>query len=191
MSVTQVNGVGLWSETQGTSGPPVVMVHGSWGDHHNWDLVAPRLAETHVVLTYDRRGHSQSERPTSQGSVHEDVADLAGLIEQRDFGPAIVIGNSFGAIISLRLAAQRPELIRSLVVHEPPLVGLIAQDPTMEPIVQAVAARLGGVVELLNKGDMPGAAAEVRRGGGVRTGGVGPVAARVSGDVHHERPDVP
>ena len=36
----------------------VVLVHGSWGDHHNWDAVAPMLARSFRVLTYDRRGHS-------------------------------------------------------------------------------------------------------------------------------------
>lgn len=158
MSSTQVNGISLWSETEGTSGSPVVMVHGSWGDHHNWDLVAPRLAKTHTVLTYDRRGHSQSERLTSQGSVHEDVADLAALIEQADIGPAHVVGNSFGACICLRLAAERPELIRSLVIHEPPLVGVIAEDPAMASILQAFGERIGGVVECLNAGDMAGGA---------------------------------
>jgi pimeloyl-ACP methyl ester carboxylesterase len=158
MATTQVNGVGIWSETQGTSGAPVILVHGSWGDHHNWDLVAPRLADTHVVVSYDRRGHSQSQRLTSQGSVHDDVADLAALIEHADIAPAHVVGNSFGAIISLRLAAARPELIRSLIVHEPPLVGLLAQDPAMATILQAVGERINGVVRLLNDGDMAGGA---------------------------------
>jgi pimeloyl-ACP methyl ester carboxylesterase len=134
------------------------MVHGSWGDHHNWDLVAPQLAETHTVLTYDRRGHSQSERTTTQGSVHEDVADLAALIETTGMTPAHVIGNSAGAIISLRLAADRPELIRTLVVHEPPLVGVIADDPVMAPILAAFNERAGGVVERLEAGDMVGGA---------------------------------
>ena len=149
MSSPQVSGISLWSETQGASGSPVVMVHGSWGDHHNWDLVAPRLAETHTVLTYDRRGHSQSQRLTSQGSVHDDVADLAALIEQAGIAPAHVVGNSFGASICLRLAAERPELIRSLIVHEPPLVGLIAEDPAMASILQVFGERIGGVVETL------------------------------------------
>ncbi len=158
MSSTQINGISLWSETQGTSGSPVVMVHGSWGDHHNWDLVAPQLAETHTVLTYDRRGHSQSERPTSQGSVHDDVADLAALIEATGIAAAHVVGNSFGASICLRLAAERPELIRSLVVHEPPLVGVITEDPAMASILQAFGERVGGVVACLDAGDMAGGA---------------------------------
>jgi pimeloyl-ACP methyl ester carboxylesterase len=134
------------------------MVHGSWGDHHHWDLVAPRLAEAHTVLIYDRRGHSQSERPTSQGSVHDDVADLAALIEKTGIAPAHVVGNSFGACICLRLAAERPDLIRSLVVHEPPLVGVIAEDPAMASILQAFGERISGVVECLKAGDMAGGA---------------------------------
>jgi pimeloyl-ACP methyl ester carboxylesterase len=158
MSSTQVNGISLWSETQGTAGSPLVMVHGSWGDHHTWDLVAPHLAETHTVLTYDRRGHSRSERPAGQGSVHDDVADLAALIETTGIGPAHVIGTSAGAIISLRLAADRPELIRSLVVHEPPLVGVIADDPAMASILAAFEERAGGVLERLRAGDMTGGA---------------------------------
>jgi len=154
MATTQVNGVSIWSEKQGTSGTPVVLVHGSWGDHHNWDLVAPRLAEAHAVVTYGRRGHSQSQRLASQGSVHDDAADLAALIEQTGIAPAHVVGNSFGAIISLRLAAERPDLIRSLIIHEPPLVGLLSGDPTMATILQAVNERISGVVELLAAGDM-------------------------------------
>ena len=74
------DGVGLFYELH-AGAMPVVLVHGSWHSHRNWDLVVPRLAEVFRVLTYDRRGHSQSERPTGQGSVREDVADLAVLLE--------------------------------------------------------------------------------------------------------------
>ena len=158
MATVRVNGMRLLYETAGAEGPPVVFVHGSWGDHHNWDLVAPEVAFSNRVLTYDRRGHSESERPDGQGSVHEDVADLAALIEALDLAPAHVVGNSFGAIISLRLAAERPELIRTLFVHEPPLVALLAGNPEMAPILEAVRQRIGGVVQRLQDGDMTGGA---------------------------------
>src|SRR6202011_1807169 len=90
--------------------------------------------------------------------VHEDVADLAALIEQADMAPTHLVGSSFGACICLRLAAERPELIRSLVVHEPPLVGLIAEDPTMAEILQDFGERIGGVAECLKAADMVGGA---------------------------------
>src|SRR5437763_15755366 len=98
MPITVINGLHLYSESHGANGAPAVLVHGSWGDHHNWDAVVPGLASTCRVLTYDRRGHSQSERLASQGSVEEDVADLAALIETNHLAPAHVVGNSFGAI---------------------------------------------------------------------------------------------
>ena len=125
---------------------PLVLVHGSWGSHHNWDLVVPRLAESFRVLTYDRRGHSDSERPPGQGSVREDVADLAALVEQLGMAPAWVVGNSFGAHIALRLVGERPELMRGVVAHEPmPLLSLIADDAIRAGVVQvqqAVAGRI-------------------------------------------------
>jgi pimeloyl-ACP methyl ester carboxylesterase len=147
------NGTELFYTSSGTSEIPVVMVHGSWGDHHNWDAVAPALAERFHVVTYDRRGHSRSPRPSTQGSQLEDAMDLAALIEGLGLAPAHVVGNSFGAATALRLAAARPELVRSLVAHEPPLFGLLADDPAMQEPLAAVGDRVGKVVELLRAGD--------------------------------------
>src|SRR4028118_1007233 len=118
MATANVNGVRLFYELYGTEGIPLVLVHGSWDSHQDWELVVPGLAESFRVLTYDRRGHSQSERPAGQGSVHEDVADLAVLIEQVVGGPAYVLGNSFGGSIALRLAAERPDVVRGVAAHE-------------------------------------------------------------------------
>ena len=153
MPTAVFNGVKLYFEDAG-SGQPVVLVHGSWTDHYSWDQVTPSLAERFRVVSYDRRGHSQSERPSSQGSVHEDVADLAALIEDGGHAPAHVIGNSFGASIALRLAVARPELFQSLCVHEPPLFGLLAADPATAPMLAATAEAIGSVLESLGAGEM-------------------------------------
>jgi pimeloyl-ACP methyl ester carboxylesterase len=101
MRITTINGVRLFSESRDDSGAPLVFVHGSWGDHHNWDAVVPGLARSCRVFTYDRRGHSQSERLSTQGSIEEGVADLAAFITANDLAPAHVVGNSFGAAITL------------------------------------------------------------------------------------------
>ncbi len=58
MPIDKINGVKLYWELTGSGGDPLVLVHGSWGDHHNWDLVTEGLSKTFRVLTYDRRGHS-------------------------------------------------------------------------------------------------------------------------------------
>ncbi len=158
MATAEVNGVRLFYELQGAGAVPLVLVHGSWNSHHAWDLVVPRLAEAFRVLAYDRRGHSESQRPTRQGSIREDVADVAALIEHLGLAPAWVAGNSFGASITLRLAAERPDLVRGVIAHEPPLFSLLAEEPALAPMLEEVGARIGGVVQRIASGDHAGAA---------------------------------
>jgi pimeloyl-ACP methyl ester carboxylesterase len=152
-----VNGIRLRYEVTG-SGVPLVLVHGSWGDHHNWDALVPLLAHEFQVVAFDRRGHSDSESPAGQGSVNDDVADLAALIERLGDGPAHVVGNSFGASIALRLAARDPGLVRTLTAHEPPLLLLLVDDPAAASVVSEVGARIGAVAGLLSAGQNTAAA---------------------------------
>lgn len=152
MPASPINGVKLYWELSGGGGEPAILVHGSWGDHANWAQVVSALSTSLNVAAYDRRGHSRSERPPGQGSIHEDVADLAALVEHLFGGPAHVIGNSFGAAIGLNLAVQRPDLIRSLVAHEPPLFGLLEGQTEVQPALAAVQERIAAVVPLLQAG---------------------------------------
>jgi pimeloyl-ACP methyl ester carboxylesterase len=139
MVTADANGVRLAYEIHGTAEIPLVMVHGSWLTRRNWDLVVPRLAESFRVVTYDRRGHGESERPSGQGSVREDVTDLAALIEHLGLAPAWVAGQSFGGSITLRLAGERPDLLRGIIAHEPPLFSLVSDDPAVAPMLEGFA----------------------------------------------------
>jgi pimeloyl-ACP methyl ester carboxylesterase len=149
MPTVRINGLDLYCEQTG-AGEPVVLVHGAWTDHHTWDRIVPVLARSFLVLTYYRRGHSESERPPGQGSIREDVADLGALIEQSRLAPAHVVGNSFGGSISLRLASERPDLLRSVNVHEPPLRGLLEDRGAHS----SLASREHAVLLLLEKGQI-------------------------------------
>jgi pimeloyl-ACP methyl ester carboxylesterase len=153
MATTNINGIKLFYEISRDAGETLVFVHGSWVDHHSWDLIGPLLSPRFRILTYDRRGHSQSERLTTQGYAIEDASDLELLIEQFGPPPVHVIGNSFGGSIVLKLAASRPHLFKSVVVHEPPLFGLL--DP---PVLAQIAPRVEAVLELLRKKDSRNAA---------------------------------
>ena len=57
-----------YTDTGGT-GSPLVLVHGSWGSHHNWDPVVWGLAGHFRVVTYDRRGHT-----TASGRLDRDTS---------------------------------------------------------------------------------------------------------------------
>jgi pimeloyl-ACP methyl ester carboxylesterase len=135
-----------------------VCVHGSWGDHTNWTPVVPLLSEEFDVVAYDRRGHSSSERLDAQGSTDEDAADLAALIEALDLAPAHIVANSFGGVITLRLAASRPELLAKICLHEPPGIPLLLDDPANAETVEATSDRIAAVANLIAAGDHEAAA---------------------------------
>ncbi len=152
MPVETINGTRLFYELTG-EGPPLVLIHGSWGDHNNWGAVVPRLAESFTVLSYDRRGHSPSEAPSGQGSVNDDSADLAALVNSLDLSPAHIVGNSFGASIVLRVAGRYPEIFRSLAVHEPPLLDFLAAGSEFEEASRTASEAIGPVLQLLHNGN--------------------------------------
>lgn len=157
MPNAEVNGVTIHYEIHG-EGDPLVLVHGSWTDATSWQPVLPGLAESHRVLAYDRRGHSRSERPDTQGSVHEDAEDLAALMDELGFAPAHVVASSYGGNIALRLAGRRPELFRSLSCHEPPLWSLLAEDPEGQEHLRRGAASIESIAKRIAAGDDAGGA---------------------------------
>jgi pimeloyl-ACP methyl ester carboxylesterase len=159
MPVEQVNGTPIAYEMTG-EGEPLVLVHGAWVDGHTWDLVVPQLAESYFVVTYDLRGHGRSViDPPGAGSVHDDVADLAALIERLEIGSANVAGISSGACIALRLTIERPELVRRTLAHEPPMDGLLAADPDMNAMLEEYLESIAAVRELVETGAHRAAAA--------------------------------
>jgi pimeloyl-ACP methyl ester carboxylesterase len=119
----------LYYELHGDVGDPAVFVHGSLGDHRTWSRLLPSLAQSLQVLVYDRRGYGQSRGPARTQAVREDAADLAALLEATEHFPAHLVAHSYAGAVALRLAADRPELVRSISMHEPPLIGLLDADP--------------------------------------------------------------
>jgi len=155
MPTTRLNDIDLFHTTTGT-GPPVVLVPGGWSDQSNWGLAIPELANRFRVVAYDRRGHGRSARPASPVVTrreHED--DLAAVIEALGPAPTAVVGNSYGAIIALGLAARRPDLVGCVAAHEPALVS-IAEDGEDAALMAGVRSEFDGVIADLSAGDVEG-----------------------------------
>jgi pimeloyl-ACP methyl ester carboxylesterase len=157
MPIAEVNEVQLHYERSG-AGEPLVLVHGSWVDCRVWDGVVPLLSRCFEVVAYDRRGHSRSSCPPGQGSVRDDVDDLAALIDFLALRPAHVAGVSWGGSIALRLVAAWPDLLRSVTVHEPPLFDLLHAEALDLPELTELRVRLATVAARLESRDLEGAA---------------------------------
>jgi pimeloyl-ACP methyl ester carboxylesterase len=126
MPLLNTRGTALWYQATGT-GVPLVLVHGSAVDGNTWSGVTVKLAQDHRVITYDRRGYGRSaHKPVRDHRVH--AQDLIDILEQVAREPAVVVGWSSGGNVALAVAAQRPELCRSLVIVEAPFHGMRHMD---------------------------------------------------------------
>jgi pimeloyl-ACP methyl ester carboxylesterase len=108
MKVT-VNGAALYYETLG-KGPPMILIHGNSEDHTIFDKLAPKLAKDFTVYLLDSRNHGQSE-VTELYDYDIMANDLEAFIVALGLAPAHLVGFSDGAILSLKLAIKRQELI--------------------------------------------------------------------------------
>jgi pimeloyl-ACP methyl ester carboxylesterase len=160
MGFVTVNQSRLYYETLGSEGDPLVLIHGSWVDHTTWNGVAPTLRQSFQLLTYDRRGHGDSGPVSIRGTIVDDAEDLAALLESTGLYPAHVLGSSMGGSVALRLAERRPELFRSLLLHEPPVFDLIRTDPKWEAQTAALYQQLEGIAEEIRSGQSELAARE-------------------------------
>src|SRR6266700_3369740 len=127
LNSARVNGTILAYRIVGDTGTPVVFVHGSVADQGEWDRQIATFAQTHRVLVYSRRYHPPN-LPTNDDQTYSPMLhaeDLAALLLQLDLAPAHVVGSSYGAYTALQLTRDHPQLVRSLVLAEPPIVSLL------------------------------------------------------------------
>lgn len=120
-----VPGARLYYEVRG-SGPVVVLV-GAPMDADSFAPAADLLAAENTVLTTDPRGIRRSPvDDRDRDSTPEMRADdLARLLTHLDAGSAVVFGSSGGAVSALALVQAHPELVHTVVAHEPPLDELL------------------------------------------------------------------
>src|SRR4051794_3419557 len=111
-------GVRLAGLDFGGEGPPVLLLHGLAGYAGEWAETAGWLTERCRVVALDARGHGRSERFPADVSRAAHVADAAFAIERLALAPVVAVGQSLGGQTALLLAAERPDLVRGLVVAD-------------------------------------------------------------------------
>lgn len=128
--IVAVNGAELHYGEAG-KGTPLVFVHGSLSDLRTWRLQFKFFSKHFHVLVYSRRCHYPGVCTPEAGgySLCLHAQDLAGFITTLRLGPVHLIGSSYGAYTCLLMAAAHPELVRTLVIGEPPLLPLLKDDP--------------------------------------------------------------
>lgn len=144
MAKVQVNGAELEVIDRG-KGPVVCLSHGLLFSHALFAPQIEALSSRYRVVAWDHRGQGKSSVPQTRSVTIEQVTeDAIALIEAMSLAPVHFAGLSMGGFVGMRIAARRPELVRSLT--------LIATAPDPEPAAHlpryrllAFAARLIGM----------------------------------------------
>lgn len=106
-------------QTGGLHKPSMVLQHGFSDTGLCWQPVASELAATYDVVMPDARGHGLSAR-VQEGEKLDMAADLAALIRGLELERPVVAGHSMGARMAAQLGARFPDLVRALILEDPP-----------------------------------------------------------------------
>lgn len=139
-------------------GAPVVFVHGSGPtDLRTWERQIEPFATRFRVIAYSRRYHYPNPATGDLAgitSTRVHARDLADLIIALGLGRVHLIGFSFGADIVLRLAADRPDLVRTLTITEPPLRSWLTTLPGGPELLAQRAAVILPAKHAVRSGDL-------------------------------------
>jgi pimeloyl-ACP methyl ester carboxylesterase len=155
MSTFDVPGAQLSYEVSG-SGPLLVLIPGASGTGESFRPLVAHLIPQYQVVIYDRRGFSQSKLDGPQDGAHRlavDADDVRCLIEHVTDQPAMVFGNSSGALVALEVLGRFPEQVQTVVAHEPPAVKLLPDMATWLTFFDGVydTYRTHGVSEAMHQ----------------------------------------
>jgi pimeloyl-ACP methyl ester carboxylesterase len=105
----------------GGSGPTMVLVHGLGGSHVNWVRLGPLLAERARVFAPDLPGFGYTPPSGRSVSVQGNARWLDRFLQEVNEGPAILVGNSMGGLVSILETVANPEMVAGLVLLDPAL----------------------------------------------------------------------
>jgi 3-oxoadipate enol-lactonase len=118
MPTIQVNGCQYHYEEHGSGKETILFSHGLLWSGHLFHKQVDFLKDRYRIITYDHRGQGKSEVTPSGYDMDQLYEDTVQLIEQLQLGKVHMIGLSMGGFVTMRLAARRPDLVRSAILME-------------------------------------------------------------------------
>jgi 3-oxoadipate enol-lactonase len=115
MPTIQSNNINVHFEVNGT-GQPLLFIHGLGSSARDWELQVQEFSKNYQVITFDLRGHGQSDKPAGPYSMSIFASDTAGLLKALKVGSTHVVGLSLGGAVAFQLAIDFPALVKTMTI---------------------------------------------------------------------------
>ncbi|MEZ4237181.1 MAG: alpha/beta fold hydrolase [Myxococcota bacterium] len=122
-----VGDTALYVRDSGGFGPPVVYLNGAYADLSHWRRVIAHLGDDCRHITYDARARGRSQR-SADHSFEAGLGDLSAVLDARDVEQALLVGWSYGAILSWHWADRHPTRAAGLVCVDAFPIGLTGDE---------------------------------------------------------------
>src|ERR687894_2435094 len=138
--VIEIGGRQLHYVDQGEEGqsPVIIFIHGGLDDYRCWQFQIDFFSEKkYRAISYSRRFAYPNKwigNVAKDNTVEDNSRDLAELIKKLDLAPAHLVGASYGAFTALYCASKNPELAKTMVLNEPPIMEFLARSPLKEDV---------------------------------------------------------
>jgi pimeloyl-ACP methyl ester carboxylesterase len=119
MATINRDGVNIYYEDHG-SGAPVLLSHGYSATAGMWAGQVAAFKDRYRVITWDMRGHGQSDSPDDPKAYSEAATceDMAAILKHLGIDKAVIGGLSLGGYMSLAFHVAHPEMTRALMLFD-------------------------------------------------------------------------
>jgi 3-oxoadipate enol-lactonase len=132
----------------GPGAPRLALVHSLALDGSIWNGVAEKLAGEAEILTYDCRGHGQSDRNSESYTTELFAGDLDELFDHVGWTSAVVAGCSMGGCVAQAFAAANPSQVNALCLID--TTAWYGEDAPKKWRERAAVARSKGLVGMID-----------------------------------------
>jgi non-heme chloroperoxidase len=134
----EIGGRQLHYVDQGEGNQPVIIfIHGGLDDYRCWQFQLDYFSLKYRVISYSRRFAYPNKwigNVAQDNTIEDNAKDLAELIRKLDLVPAHLVGASYGAFVTLYCVSKNPEIAKTMVLNEPPILSFLARSPIKEDV---------------------------------------------------------
>jgi pimeloyl-ACP methyl ester carboxylesterase len=128
----EIGGRHLHYVDQGEEGnqSAIIFIHGGLDDYRCWQFQIDSFSKKYRAISYSRRFAYPNKwigNVTQDNTIEDNAKDLAELIRKLDLAPAHLVGASYGAYTALYCASKNPELAKTMILNEPPIMQFLAR----------------------------------------------------------------